>query len=94
MNDHVVASLAVAARPVATVLRREIYFSFFMMTVENPNLYPRGKLSWEVFASAYTADIAPHILLTCSHVGFPNIRCNNFAYIFCTDVSRANVMVK
>ena len=64
MNDNVVARLEVAARPVATVLWRAIYLSFFRMVAENPNLDLRGKLLWEVFASAYTAAIAPHILLT------------------------------
>ena len=39
-------------------------FSFLRVAAENPNLDPRGKLSWEVFASAYTAAIAPRILLT------------------------------
>ena len=52
LNDHVDARLAVTAEPVATVLCREIYISFFRMAEENPILDPRVKLSWEVFALA------------------------------------------
>ena len=77
MNDHVVTGLVVVAIPVATVLCREIHLSLFNMAAENLNLDPRGKLSWEVFVSAYTAAIAQHILLTCSCVGLPNIRYNH-----------------
>ena len=72
-----VLRLLVAERPVATVLWRAIYLSFFKMAAENPNLDPRGKLSWAVFVLAYTAAIAPHILLTCSRVGLPNIGCRD-----------------
>ena len=64
------------------------------MAAENTNLVPRGKLSWEVFASAYTAAIVTCILLTCSRVGLPKIHCNDFASNFCTTVSRAGVIVK
>ena len=94
MNDHVVAKFAVAARPVATVLWRAIYLSFFRMDEENPNLDPRGELSCEVFASAYTAAIAPHIVLTCSCVGLPNIFCNNFHSSFYTAVFCSDIMVE
>ena len=53
VNNHVVARSEVAAIPVDTVLWRAIYLSFFRMAADNPNLDPRGKLSWEVFALAY-----------------------------------------
>ena len=92
--DRVVTRLALAARPVATVLWREIYLSFFKMDADNPNLDPRGKFSWEVLASAYTAAIAPRILLACSRVGLPNIQCNDFDSRFFTAMSRADVMVE
>ena len=94
MNNDVVARLAVSARPFAIVLWRAIYLSFFRMAAENPNLDPRGKLSWEVFASAHTAAIAPRILLMCSRVGLPNILYNDFDSSFCTAVSCADVMVE
>ena len=89
-----VARLVVAARPVYIVLWRAIYLSFFKMAADNLNLDPRRKLSWEVFASSYTAAIAPHILLTCSCVVLPNIFCRNFYSSFCTAVSRADVIVE
>ena len=37
-------------------------FSFFRIAAENPNLDPKGNISGEVFASAYTAAIEPRIL--------------------------------
>ena len=74
-------------------LRRAIYLSFFKMAAENPNLDPRGKHLWEVFASAYTAATAPRILLTCSRVGLSNILCSDFDFRFCTTVYPADVMM-
>ena len=94
VNNHVVARLEVAAIPVDTVLWRAIYLSFFRRVAENPNLDPRGKVSWEVFASAYTAAIAPRILFTCLRVGLPKILCSIFASNFCTDVSRHVELVR
>ena len=89
-----VSRLLVATIPVATVFWRVIYLFFFKMAAENPNLDPRGELSWEVFALAYTAAIAPCILLTCSRVVVPNIHCSESDSRFCTNVSRADVMVE
>ena len=89
-----VSRFSVSEIPVANVLWRAIYLSLFNIDAENPNLDPRGELSWEVFASAYTAAIAPRILLTCSRVGLPNIFCSDFYSRFCAAVSRVNVMVE
>ena len=54
--------------------------SFLRMASVNPNLGPRGKLEWMVFAFAYSAAILLHYFLTFFVVVLPIIRVNRLIY--------------
>ena len=55
-------------------------FSFLRMVAANPNLDPRGKLEWVVFALVYSSAISLHYFLTFFVVVLPIIRVNRLIY--------------
>ena len=48
----------------------------FITAAASPNLEPRGKASWPVFACAYFAAISLRVRLTFRRVGRPKTRVN------------------